>query len=132
MVMIQVLIAQVTLSDTEEFGVELGLQDGLLFDRSAAITSTTTGTSLVPGYPFNNQPLGNSPPAPPAIPRLTMPPWSGTQGLSNFALGRTRSHFGIRRFCVFGLQRKRKRVDSGLKRKSAFGSAQPAAGDDAG
>ena len=37
MVMIQVLIAQVTLNDNEEFGIELGLQDGLLFDRSAAI-----------------------------------------------------------------------------------------------
>ena len=33
MVMIQVLIAEVTLSDQDEFGVELGLQDGLLFDR---------------------------------------------------------------------------------------------------
>ena len=37
MVMIQVLIAQVTLNDDEQFGMELGLQDGLLFDRSAAV-----------------------------------------------------------------------------------------------
>ena len=34
MVMIQVLIAEVGLNDTDEFGVELGLQDSLLFDRS--------------------------------------------------------------------------------------------------
>ena len=34
MVMIQVLIAEVRLNDTDEFGVELGLQDSLLFDRS--------------------------------------------------------------------------------------------------
>ncbi len=34
MVMIQVLIAEVRLNDTDEFGIELGLQDSLLFDRS--------------------------------------------------------------------------------------------------
>ena len=34
MVMIQVLIAEVTLNNIDEFGVELGLQDSLLFDRS--------------------------------------------------------------------------------------------------
>ena len=40
MVLIQVLIAQITLTDDEQFGIELGLQDGLLFDRSAALTPT--------------------------------------------------------------------------------------------
>ena len=34
MVMIQVLIAEIELGDTDEFGVELGLQDSVLFDRS--------------------------------------------------------------------------------------------------
>ena len=38
MVMIQVLIAEVRLNDTDEFGVELGLQDSLLFDRSLVDT----------------------------------------------------------------------------------------------
>lgn len=33
MVVIQVVIAEVTLSDAEEFGVEWGLQDSLMFDR---------------------------------------------------------------------------------------------------
>ena len=32
--MIQVLIAEVALDDFDEFGVELGLQDSVLFDRS--------------------------------------------------------------------------------------------------
>ncbi|HOM16167.1 MAG TPA: secretin N-terminal domain-containing protein, partial [Thermoguttaceae bacterium] len=34
MVLIQVLIAEVTLNNVDEFGVELGLQDSILFDRS--------------------------------------------------------------------------------------------------
>ena len=34
MVMIQVLIAEIELGDTDEFGVEVGLQDSVLFDRS--------------------------------------------------------------------------------------------------
>ena len=34
MVLIQVMIAQVQLNDTDQFGVELGLQDSVLFDRS--------------------------------------------------------------------------------------------------
>jgi len=81
-VMIQVLIAEVSLADSEEFGVELGLQDSLLFDRSllgnlVTTTSTTTTQSggggtvtsvneliraadNTPGFNFNNLPLGNS------------------------------------------------------------------------
>jgi general secretion pathway protein D len=78
MVMIQVLIAEVTLNDTDELGVELGLQDSILFDRSSA---------GVPGFLFNNQQLGNNTAA--ANPNLT-----GTQGLSNFSMGRTNSDVG--------------------------------------
>jgi len=90
MVMIQVLIAQVTLTDQEEFGVEFGLQDGLLFDRSAAITSTgTPGNSLNPGYPFNNLPLGNSPTGPSGDSTLNNAALVGSQGLSSFGLNRT-------------------------------------------
>ncbi|MFH1266774.1 MAG: secretin N-terminal domain-containing protein, partial [Planctomycetota bacterium] len=36
MVLIQVLIASVRLNETDEFGIELGLQDSILFDRSVA------------------------------------------------------------------------------------------------
>ena len=45
MVMIQVLIAEVRLNDTDEFGVELGLQDSLLFDRSLLGEFTTITTT---------------------------------------------------------------------------------------
>ena len=85
MVMIQVLIAEVTLNDLEEFGVELGIQDSLLFDRGI---STTGG--LVPGFAFNNQPLGNQ-----ASPQsLASREDLGGQALSNFSLGRTNSQLG--------------------------------------
>ena len=50
MVLIQVMIAEVRLNDTDEFGVELGLQDSLLFDRSLVSdvqTLTTTTTNQV-------------------------------------------------------------------------------------
>ncbi len=84
MVMIQVLIAEIELGDVDEFGIELGLQDSLLFDRSLlenidrstnvrtvndAGGGTTTFTdqvidsaSLTPGFNFGdpNQALGNA------------------------------------------------------------------------
>ena len=48
-VMIQVLIAEVILNDTDEFGIEVGLQDSVLFDRSLLgdllTTSNSTSTS---------------------------------------------------------------------------------------
>lgn len=47
LIKIDVLIAEVDLSNFYEFGAELGLQDALLFDRDGS-----------PGYNFNNQPLG--------------------------------------------------------------------------
>ncbi|MCP4513199.1 MAG: hypothetical protein GY826_43135, partial [Fuerstiella sp.] len=49
MVMVQVLIAEVELTDNFEFGVELGLQDSLLFDRGLASV----------GFPFAGSALGN-------------------------------------------------------------------------
>ncbi|MBN2580666.1 MAG: hypothetical protein JXB10_16900 [Pirellulales bacterium] len=78
MVMIQVLIAEVTLNDTDELGVEMGLQDSILFDRSVA---------NVPGFLFNNQQLGNNTGA-------ANPDWTGAQGLSSFSMGRTSSNAG--------------------------------------
>jgi type II secretion system protein D len=79
MVMIQVLIAQVTLNETDEFGIEFGIQDSILFDRSV---------NGVPGFAFNNAPLGNN----------TTVPGSGivgTQGLSHLAFGRTNPALGF-------------------------------------
>ena len=77
-VMIQVLIAEVPLDNMDEFGIELGLQDSVLFDRSLlGELLTTTNTTAVstpsgivtatqetiqaatntPGYAFNNTPM---------------------------------------------------------------------------
>jgi general secretion pathway protein D len=85
MVMIQVLIAEVTLDNLDEFGVELGLQDSLLFDRGIG-----TGATNTVGFPFNNQPLGNNNNATSLATRGNV----GTQGLSHFTLGRTNSTLG--------------------------------------
>ena len=49
-VVIQVLIAEVTLGDHEEFGIEAGLQDAVAFDRSL-VTSTTNGVNSASGVP---------------------------------------------------------------------------------
>ncbi|MHB8897702.1 MAG: secretin N-terminal domain-containing protein [Thermoguttaceae bacterium] len=114
MVMIQVLIAEVRLNDTEEFGIEVGLQDSILFDRSLlgninTITNstqqsiagtTTTFTEEVitsatnePGFLFNDltSPLGNSG----ASNALRNANVVGSQGLSNFGVGRLNSELGF-------------------------------------
>jgi len=67
MVVIQVLIAEVSLSNFNEFGVELGLQDAVLFNR---------GTGFGFGSPFNVG-AGN-----------TNPSTVGTQGLTNLNVNR--------------------------------------------
>ncbi|MDA0660948.1 MAG: hypothetical protein O3C60_19270 [Planctomycetota bacterium] len=85
MVMVQVLIAEVTLTDLEEFGVELGLQDSFLFDRGVVANNIVT-----PGFNFNNQPLGNASSAAALASAGTI----ANQGLSNFGLGRTNSDLG--------------------------------------
>jgi len=71
-VVIQVLIAEVTLSEDKEWAAELGFQDPLLFLRG----------SSVPGLNFNNltDPLGNDPVRTGSV---------GTQLLSNFGAGRS-------------------------------------------
>jgi type II secretion system protein D len=77
-VMIQVILAEVELDNRHEFGVELGLQDSLLFDRSLM------SNILTPGFDFNNKPLGNSSSAT----SLATAGNVGGQALSHFALGR--------------------------------------------
>ena len=104
-VAIQALLVEVTLDDNDEFGVELGFQDSILFDRSTITelltipqTNTspngvqTTSTQVLsqggtPGFPFNNLPLGNNT-------SVSNPGRVGSQGLSNFSLGRTNSELG--------------------------------------
>ena len=91
MVMIQVLIAELSLGDTDEFGVELGLQDSILFDRSVAGTGTLAGTNI-PGFLFNTtDPLGNSNSAA----ALAQSDRIGTQGITNFSLGRGNAELGF-------------------------------------
>ena len=108
-VMIQALLVEVTLDNTDEFGIELGFQDSLLFNRSVinasdittitqTIPATPTTTALQqqsiisqaasPGFLFNNlNPLGNNTGAKGSDPNQV-----GGQGLSNFGVGRTSSN----------------------------------------
>jgi type II secretion system protein D len=117
MVLVQVLIAEVRLNDTDQFGVELGLQDSVLFDRSLLsdvqqITTTTTnqvsGTAVTveqqqiinangqPGFNFNNPntPLGNNL----SSSALATASAVGAQGLSNFAVNRLDPTLGFSGF----------------------------------
>ena len=104
MVMIQVLIASVDIGSTNEFGLELGLQDSVLFDRSLLSNLQTTSTTLPngtttstvvsannsPGFNFNNGgDLGNS-----GLGTALHPQDVGGQGISNFGVGRTNSTLG--------------------------------------
>ena len=76
-VVIQALLVEVELDNVDEFGVELGFQDSVLFDRS--INNT-------PGFNFNNQPLGNNPANPSEI---------GEQILTDVGLARTNPALGF-------------------------------------
>ena len=76
-VMIQAMIVEVELDNVDEFGVELGFQDEVLFSRSV---------NGIPGFNFNNLPFGNNPVNPASI---------GAQGLSDLGLARTNDEFGF-------------------------------------
>lgn len=110
-VMIQVLIAEVSLNNTNEFGVELGLQDSLLFDRSLMgnlVTTTSTvqssspsgiltatsqkivGATNTPGFAFNGAPLGNSGSAD----SLATASNVAGQAVSNFGVGSINNQLG--------------------------------------
>lgn len=96
---IQAMLVEVELSDTDEFGVELGVQDSLLFRRSVVddvltvtdsvadpATGIVTTTQRIvnqttnPGFNFNNAPMGNNTSASPNR-------FAG-QALSNLSVGR--------------------------------------------
>lgn len=104
-VVIQALIVEVQLNNTDEFGIEMGLQSPVLFDRSLKqppVVQTTTNTTgqlqttsqtLLseegsPGFNFNNPgvPLGNN--------VLASAATVGGQSLTNFSLGRTNGQLG--------------------------------------
>ena len=103
-VVIKAMLVEVDLGSTDEFGVELGLQDSILFDRSViddilTITETVTNGNVQttdqviisqqgsPGFAFNNQPLGNN--------IAVNPSRVGSQGLSNFSVGRINNETGF-------------------------------------
>jgi general secretion pathway protein D len=112
-VVIQVLIAEVDLSNTEEFGVEFGLQSPVLFSRSiipatnffgtggtvsysnpgqvptGVMVSSTLNPAAYPGFNFNDVtvPLGNNPVVSPGV--------VGYQGLSNLGVGRMSPTAGV-------------------------------------
>lgn len=77
MVMVQVLIAEVTLTDVFELGTQVGFQDALLFDRGIA------GTSSNPGFNFGGVGLPNLSDAR----RNTV----GTQSIADLGVGRAAS-----------------------------------------
>ncbi len=105
-VVIQALIVEVQLNNTDEFGIELGLQNPVFFQRSVldqpvVLTETTTAVTGLqtttqhilsqsgsPGFNFNNAglPLGNN--------LATAPGTVAGQGLSNFSLGRVNNQLG--------------------------------------
>ncbi|MBR6480595.1 MAG: hypothetical protein IKT12_02725, partial [Thermoguttaceae bacterium] len=89
-VVIQVLIAEVTLSDQEQFGIQAGLQDKVAFDRSV-VTNVVNSSSTIgnPGYDFiTNNSQGN------AYNSGTDPEYIAGQILNNFGMGRTDSDLG--------------------------------------
>ncbi|MBM81073.1 MAG: hypothetical protein CMJ78_10825 [Planctomycetaceae bacterium] len=113
-VTIQALIVEVTLENNDEFGIELGIQDSVLFDRSATLADnllTITRTDQVPnanggtvqtttqqiitqaatpGFLFNNLQLGNN-----TSPDTSNAADLGGQALSNFSLGRVNGDLGF-------------------------------------
>jgi type II secretory pathway component GspD/PulD (secretin) len=114
-VMIQVLIAEVDLTGNEEFGVEIGLQSPLLFNRSVTpapnffgpngsvnfanaagglvppgvTVNSSINPAAQPGFNFNNPslPLGNNP--------IVNPGQVGFQGLSSLGVGRVSPASGV-------------------------------------
>ena len=107
-VTVQALIVEVELGNTDEFGVELGFQDSMLFDRSTvasietisstqqlgATEQTTTENIVssegVPGFNFNQPFLGNN-----TLGTAAMPASVGKQVLSNFQMGRVNGDLGF-------------------------------------
>ncbi len=100
-VVIQVLVAEVNLDNSQEFGMEIGLQSPVLFQRSiipangaggssnfatpftanGVMVNSTLNPAANPGFNFNTtSPLGNNPIQGPGI--------VGFQGLGNLGVGR--------------------------------------------
>lgn len=92
-VVIQVLIAEVTLTNQEEFGIEAGLQDSVSFDRSL-ITTTGSNVTGVPGFNISGVPGQNMSLA------ASDPKNIAGQVLNNFGVGTNNSSLGYGGFVV--------------------------------
>ena len=79
MVKVKVLIAEVDLNSLEEFGVEVGVQDSLLFDRGTVVDAAGAITGI--GFPFNA-------PTTPINAVAQFPETVAGQALTNFGTGR--------------------------------------------
>ncbi len=107
-VTVQALIVEVELNNTDEFGVELGFQDTVLFDRGTVasietisetqqtagndqtITQNIVSSEGVPGFNFNQPFLGNN-----TLGSESFPASVGKQALSNFQMGRVNGDLGF-------------------------------------
>ncbi len=94
-VVIQVMVAEVILTGTDEFGVELGLQSPVLFARSilpGLTVNSTTSPNALPGFNFNNTgPLGGVS----GGNAFLNPGIVGFQGVGNLGVGRASPTAGI-------------------------------------
>jgi type II secretory pathway component GspD/PulD (secretin) len=101
-VSVEVLIAEVVLTNNEEFGVEIGLQSPVLFNRTVIPSSSgvsfanaTGGTAVPPGVSiastiqqFAGQAFAFNTTAAPAYSNLIQQGTVGFQGLTNYGVGR--------------------------------------------
>jgi len=74
-VIIQVMLVEVTLEDSDQFGVELGFQNSALFDRGIV----DAVADAIPGFNFNSNGLPNS--------SIRAPSLVAGQAVTNFGIG---------------------------------------------
>jgi general secretion pathway protein D len=86
MVKVKCLIAEVDLGQTEEFGIDIGIQDSLIFDRGTSIGADGSIGGI--GFPFNTSPL------PVANLIGAFPETMAGQAVSNLATGTVNSKLG--------------------------------------
>jgi type II secretory pathway component GspD/PulD (secretin) len=84
MVKVKVMIAEVDLDSLEEFGVEVGIQDSLLFDRGTSVAADGTINGI--GFPFNSGAAANQ--------NATFQETLAGQALSNLGVGRINNSVG--------------------------------------
>ena len=87
LVKVKVLVAEVNLDSLEEFGVELGIQDSLLFNRGASIGADGAIADGSIGFPFNSGAIGNA--------NAFRPESLAGQALSNLNVGRINADAGF-------------------------------------